>query len=363
MKPLVNILDLVQDGYIEPLQDNSNFKKYLKKFESAFFYDFDTASADEHRTFFYNLGYAAEKDLSFAHCIMTNQSARLSIELGPSEFAKNILNSHSYSDLVCSYSDHRKLDTIKFDSVTNMLTPGIKGWLTNLLSADVCVIRVPDTETKNKHDVFLDLRNINHYKSSGPPFSFGMKGAAPGVLTLPDAVPVDTDFCRILKTNPGLDPVYKLPIYVRRCWTAVHLGIILGLYKDLLKNDELKDPILTYRLKNLELEISSLKMLWEQELQNIIPVEPVELAYATNKDKSNKLETTTHWQAYSTQYALSKKILLDIITLVLEVGLHYYVDESTCEHIKFKDAVTYVTHMHPLLKCFQKPFPPNSIWY
>ena len=84
------------------------------------------------------------------------------------------------------------------------------------------------------------------------PTAIGMTGASPGVLTLHDTVPVGTDTCYMLKLNPRQEYNYPWSSYVRMCWSTVHLGVIIGLYNELLKYPELKDPGLAYKLKTIE---------------------------------------------------------------------------------------------------------------
>ena len=59
---------------------------------------------------------------------------------------------------------------------------------------------------------------------------------------------------------------------------------------------------------------------------------------------------------HSTQYAKSKEVLLDVIHVTLEIGRHEFVNDLTPEGIRFKDALTYVTHMISLYRC-NKKFP------
>ena len=327
------------------LENNEDFRRYLKLLTPFFQYDYATASQADHEMWFYNLLYIAERDLSLAHCVQHNQTARLSIELNKFEPAKKILNSYVYSDLICSYSDSRAMDTILYDKENSCLTPGVKGWLSNLKSADICVIRVLDTAKENHYDVFLDLRNIDHTRSFNAPASLGMSGASPGVLGLDTSLSVGTDVCFVLVENPVKDDNYLLRSYVKQCWATVHLGATLGLYNELLKYPELQDPGLKHTLKNIEIELSSLKIMWEHGLETILPCSKHSI------NDNSILAQTLYYPARATQYAASKKALLTVINLILEMGLHYFIDEGTPTCTRFKDALTYVTHMHSLYRC------------
>jgi len=355
---LEKVKPLESMGY---LHDNSDFRDYLKVL-SPFFKidDYGTISDDDKRTFFYNLLYVAQRDLSLAHCLQHNQFSRIAITCGPDGPAKEII-SGGYSDIVCSYSSHRAMDTIMYDPGTNTLLPGTKGWLSNLKSADICCIDVPEftnevfsyahkkitDDMPGIYTVFLDLRKIKHTRTDGTtsPTAAGMKGAAPGTLTLLEPVVVGTDVCYLLKTDPKLDLSYPFLSYGRQCWSTVHLGVILGLYKELLKCPEVNDPSLNHRLKTLEIEISSLKIIWEEGLNNIA------LDSRAGITDNPVMKTSQINFVRNTQYAASKKLLLDLIHFVLEVGLNQFVDDNTPQWTRFKDAISYVTHMASLYRC------------
>jgi hypothetical protein len=98
----------------------------------------------------------------------------------------------------------------------------------------------------------------------------------------------------------------------------------------------------------MELEISSLKIMWEHGLQNRI------LTDKTSIRENPVLGSSFINSVRRTQYALSKKILLDLIHLVLEIGLNDFVDDTTPQWIRFKDAISYVTHMASLYRCNHK---------
>lgn len=360
---LKNITVLEKIKPIESLQDNSKFQEQLKLLAPFFQFDFANGSQEDRETFFYNLLYVAQKDLSLAHCIQHNHKARLAIECGPDSVAKDLLKNSKYHEVICSYSSQRAVDTIEYDPVTNTLTPGVKGWLSNLKSADICVIEVAEVNTSgtssahrthsdesgpNVYTVFVDLRKVNHSRTDGSesPTAVGMKGAAPGTLTLNESLPVGNDVCYMLKENPRRDLSYPWLSYVRQCWATVHCGVILGLYKELMTYPELQDPALTHRLRTLELEISTIKIMWEQGLETI---------FLNSRTNHNPVMTTTQThQMRNTQYAMSKKVLLDLIHLVLEVGLNQFVDDTTPTWIRFKDAITYSTHMTSLYRCNSK---------
>lgn len=368
----ITVLDKLKP--LNYLHDNIDFRNNLKLLAPFFQFNFETATQEDYEMFYYNLLYLAQRDLSLAHCVQHNHKSRVAIECGPDHAAKEQLSKLKYHEVVGCYSSHRAVDTVRYDPVTNTVTPGVKGWLSNLKSADMCVIEVADISapafssahiqhvpgvTPDIYTVYIDLSKIDHSRTDGTvsPTAAGMKGAAPGVLTINEPIPVGTDSCYLVKLNPRQDLGYTWLGYVRQCWVTVHFGVILGLYKELLKYPELKDPMLAHRIRSMELEISSLKIMWEHGLQTKL------LTDNTVSTQNPVIGGTATNQMRDTQYALSKKILLDLIHLVLEIGLNDFVDDNTPQWVRFKDAISYVTHMASLYRCNSKYDSYNNLLY
>lgn len=363
---LKNIKLLEKIKPLSYLHDNADFPEYLKVLAPFFQHNFVTATQEERETFFYNLLYLAQRDLSLAHCVQHNHKGRLAIELGPDSAAKTYLNSKPYNKVVCCYSSHRAIDTMRYDPETNTVSPGVKGWLSNLETADFIAIEVPDwtvpsgfsSAHKNHkptdvgediYTIFFDLRKINCSRTTvGATTSIGMKGAAPGIVTIHEELEVGTDRCYILNKNPRRNATNNPWMdYVRQCWVTVHLGVIMGLFNELKTYPELKDPELRYQVQSLELEISSLKLLWEHGLDS--------WGGKNNRLHKNEiLPVTQHFNAHGTQYAKSKEVLLQVINFVLALGLHEFLNENLPQCTRFRDAITYVTHMASLYRCNKK---------
>jgi hypothetical protein len=367
----ISLLDevLKKRGPLGLMQDNNDFASRLKLLAPFFEHDFANATKQERKIFFNNLFHIAQQDLSLAHCIQHNHMARLSIELGPDGEGKTILKNHRYDEIICCYSSNRAMDTIQYDPATNTLTPGVKGWLSNLKTASLCSIEVAEVGAEQHssahriyrseenappiYSVFIDLSKVSHTFTDGSarPTAAGMKGAAPGTLTLLETVNLGTDACYILKKNPRLDIMSPRTFYVKSCWETVHLGVIVGLYNELIKYPETRDPALRHRLQTMELAIAQLKLGWESNLETRL------INYKTINDPD---QTTTQLHGdrsgyrSGVQYAASKKVLLDLIQLILEIGLNDFVDDTTDTWIRFKDAISYVTHMASLYRCNNK---------
>ena len=302
-----------------------NFRKYLQ--ELAVYLDTDLVSH------FQNLLYIAQQDLSLAHCIHHNHVARLAIQNSLCKEGNDYLNSHAYYEVVCCYSAVKTLDNIK---LTNLQLSGYKSWLSNLVGADLIVIQVPNND--HRVNVYVNLTTTPHTIEATHPSAIGMKGASAGAILfdsvnlLPSAI-----------LGRGEHPeTFATSNYASYAFITNHLGLIIGLYSQLRSYPLTDDPRLDHQLKTLELEISALKMLWSENLPSV-------LAYHG---------TDKFWHKRNTQYAMSKKVLLDLINTVLELGIHTFVDDSSTASTRFKDAITFVTHMSPLYTTHK-----NTIYY
>ena len=87
-------------------------------------------------------------------------------------------------------------------------------------------------------------------------------------------------------------------------------------------------------LKKLEIDVCSLEMQWQDNLNTL----------------GQTTLTNEFWNRRNTQYAFSKKTLISIIQLVLEIGVTYFVDANSPYSQRFRDAITYCSHMHPLYR-------------
>jgi hypothetical protein len=375
IKTLEPILDKLfkENGTFGLMQDNGEFPKRLKLLASAFDYKCTNDSLDTFKDFCYNLFYIAERDLSLAHCIHHNHMSRIAIELGPDSAIKSRLLQERLHETIYCNSAAKVVDTIRYDVELNQLLPGKKYWLSNLESGSVVTIEVlttdADASATARHtihregespDIYmmcLDLTKINHTKSVGKhesPNAVGMKGAAPGTLTLLEPIAVGTDACYIIRKNYREKATEGILWHDNAFWVTVHLGVVVGLYKELVKFPEVKSTELKNQLRTLELEIATLKILWEEGHNKI----------DLNDSAVNNpvLSVTPNRSFRSIEYALSKKVLLNLINFTLEIGLNQFIDDTGPQWVRFSDAITYVTHLASLYRCNNKYQYTNSMW-
>lgn len=316
--------NIVDSGWLaEENVSPTNFKKYLKDLSPYL------QKTDEQH--FRNLMYIAAQDLSLAHCLQHNHLMRVAVQSSGCDSVKELLTQHEYHELVGCYGSYKAIDTVQMNK---LVLSGHKGWLTNLLVADIAVFQVPD-EHNSRHHVLVKLGEIFHSVNQNHPGSIGMKGAAPGKLIFEPHL--------LLKPEEVLNEVgsqesFATANYASFSFITNHIGLIIGLYRQLLSYKKTQDPELTYRCKMLELDIAALKMSWEDNLPTTATI----------------LSSDAFWNNRNTQFAQCKKVLLALIQFVLEMGIHNFIDDSSHSSTRFKDALTFVTHMASLHRCHKE---------
>lgn len=268
---------------------------------------------------FRNLFYIAEQNLSLAHCLQHNHIMHLAVP------------GYDYSSIIGCYGSYKAIDTVKLDG---QILSGSKGWLTNLFDSDVVVLQAP-ISTGQRYHIAIELSSTPHILSHTHPGSIGMIGASPGMLIFP--APIELNQNQILN-EVGSPEAFITANYANYSFITNHVGLIIGLYQQLLSYKKTQDPELTYRCKMLELDIAALKMAWEDNLPTT--------AITSSSDK--------FWNNRNTQFAQCKKVLLNLIQFVLEMGIHDFIDNSSDTSTRFRDALTFVTHMTSLHKCHKE---------
>lgn len=313
--------DLEADGWTVNSVDNINLFRTVLKELAPYFKETD----EQH---FKNLLYVAQQNLGLAHCLQHNHMMHVAIPNSNCTLLKQKLAAHEYHDLVGCYSSKKFTDSVTFND--NHIS-GVKSWLTNLTIADIAMFSAVNINN-SMYDIAIDLSQVEHSVDTVHPDSFGMKLAAPSNLVFPKSVPFEPTGILHSNNSPGS---HRLSKYSNFTFITNHLGIILGLFKSFCHRPGTIVSTLDYRLQPIKLEIAVLTELWKNNLQ-----------YFLISNDINHSSPTRF-----TQYAMSKKVLLDLIYLILEVGIHEFVDPTDPKGRQFADAITFSTHMHPLYKC------------
>ena len=316
---------LTKSDPVPTVFDRSNLADLAQFFDM----DFLTASDLDRQQFFKNLRVLARQSLGLAHCIQHNAVARIIVQLSDCVTAKALLNSKPFSEIIGCYSIVKRSDQISFE---NNVLNGTKKWFSNLDQANFGVLQVPDNNTVKL--IYLDLANMPHkidYSFFRP---IGMEIARAGSLIIDNyQVPQE----HVLGQH-GTQQYFQQSNFASYCFLTNHAGIVQELFLDLKHYTQKFNCGAEFEIKKLEMDVASMVMQWEDNLHSV-----------TSSNSSNEF-----WNRRNTQYAFSKKTLIKVLQLILEVGVTYYVDAASEFSQRFRDAITYASHMHPLYKFGQE---------
>lgn len=293
-----------------------------------FDFDYSSAGSDERRQWFENLLTLAKHNLGMAHCVQHNHYPRAQVQLKLPEFINP-----AYDKTIGCFSNFKAADTMKLNG---RVLSGTKHWISLLELAEFGVFRIPAENMGEGVEalVLVDFKSVQHNIDTDFMTPMGMEIARPGSLTLNNVeIPENHILGYRRYTEPG--PVFfHLISFSDYCFITNFLGINIGLYKEFqtyLENNGLAKEL---EFKRIGLELSNLYMSWQDNLDSINIKEP----------------TDEFWHRRNTQYTMSKNILLDQINLILKVGDSRWIDAKSPNNQRFRDALTFCTHMKPLNK-------------
>jgi hypothetical protein len=309
-------------------------KSTLKELAPYFDIDFPASALEDRVLFFENLNEVCSRSLGLAHCIQHTMAARLAVQLSNCTDARQRVLSGLFSDTIGCYSIVKRSDEIKFD---NNVLSGSKKWFSNLDQADYGVLQIPTED--HPYLIYFDLTKINHnldYTFFRP---IGMELARAGTLIINNQH-ISSEH---ILSKIGTDQYFQHSNFTSYCFLTNHCSLTQQLFLDIKQYCEKFDCGAEFELKKLEMDVCTLKMQWEDNLSTLAQTEL----------------TNEFWNRRNTQYAFSKKTLISIIQFVLEIGVSYYVDATSEFSQRFRDALTYASHMHPLYKFGQEFYMLN----
>lgn len=292
--------------------------------------DYSTSNPALRYLWFNNLLKLAQHDLSLAHCVQHHTYPRQQMKL---KFGNNMpFIDLGWSQTVGCFSNYKKADTL---SLNGRSLNGTKHWISLLEIADFGIFRIPavDREPGVEAAVLIDLKKVPHQINSNFSKPIGMEIAKPASLIIKNHEIDPNDILLYKKYTEHNAQFFDLLIFSDYCFITNFLGINLGLYnqfKDyLIANDKSADET---EFKRIGLEISALRMMWEDNLSSINDESPSEV----------------FWHRRNTQYTLSKSILIKLIGFVLQSGDSRWCDSQYPDGQRFRDALTFCQHMRPL---------------
>lgn len=299
--------------------DRSNLKTLAPYFD----FDFSLASLEEKIIFFTNLRTVCQSSLGLAHCIQHHMAARVAVQL--SGATHTIVDFKNFADIVGCYSIVKRSDQLSF---ANGILQGTKKWFSNIDQADFGVLQIPDGNATKL--IYFDLRQISHTIDYSFFNAIGMELAKPGTLIIDHHRVADKDILGF----SGTQQFFQQSNFTSYCFLTNHYSLTKSLFFDIKQYAEKNNCGAEFDLKKLEIDVCSLEMQWQDNLATL-----------DQKELTNKF-----WNRRNTQYAFSKKTLISVIQFILEIGVTYFVDAKSPYSQRFRDAITYCSHMHPLYR-------------
>jgi hypothetical protein len=292
-----------------------------------------TCSDSERELWFYNLLQIAQHSVGMAHCVQHNQIPRFLVE---SHFQNSLPACYKdYSEQIASQSGWKFNDTLKLNG--NVLS-GTKHWISNLHNSDFTVVRAVD-DNHNESYVLIDLTQVDHKINLADIIPIGLELANPGSVTV-DHVELPSKYIwgqqNLQKKSNNLFHDKNLIEY---SFITTHLGCNIALYNELKNYPNRYDNTATFELNKMQLAISSLKMMWQDNLASI---------------HQREFTVDEFWHRRHTQYTQSKNIMLQLINLVLQMGDSRWLDVKTPASQRFRDALIFSSHMGSLYKSLEK---------
>jgi hypothetical protein len=288
------------------------------------------SSHEENLQFFENLMISARTNTGLTHCIHHDLVSRLMIAQGNSQEAKENVLSKKYNEITGGWTGIKRADEFTLEGLT--LT-GTKKWITNLHNASYVGLQIIDSDGISKC-VYVDLTKTEHEIDFSNFKPLGMELAIPGSLKL-NNVQIKPD--HVLGLNDGIQ-FFRKNNFHGYCFLTNYLGITKELFLELKRYNENFSCGAELEIKKLESEVCSLQMQWEDNLASL----------------KQQTSTDGFWHRRNTQYSFSKKTLIHVIQLILEVGVSYWTNAEGRYSQRFRDALTYSAHMYPLYLFNQK---------
>lgn len=312
----------------------------LSQLAPYFDISYNNASADERIQWFENLLTLAKHDLSIAHCVHHNHYAKSTIEMAHAQ-GKVLVDNLDYTKTIGCLSNVKSVDTM---NLYQGQIQGTKHWISMLDRSDYAVFYVSVLNNPEKKIEALIALNLNtvSYKIEQTTATLGMEIARPASMTLAPVCISDNNILGYRVYGQGEQIHPHLNNFANYCFITNFLGINIGLYHELDHYVQTHNLNKDLEFKKIGLEISGLYMLWKDNLESI-----------NQQNMDDKF-----WHRRNTQYVMGKNALIKLINLILQIGDSRWMtlDASTQ---KFRDALTFCSHMRPLNNNLSEQFFVN----
>lgn len=304
-------------------------KTALKTLRPYFDLNISTCSPDLRYQWFHNLFVLAQHNLSIAHCVQHNHYPRMVIETKFKNQSYPDFYDPAYENQIGCFSNYKSADAMCLDGT---IVSGTKHWISLVDQASFGIFRIPVDDTECL--VLIDFEVAKPKIDLDYITPIGMQIARPGSITI-DKLCLPPDYILEYKNYHGNSiEFFHLANLSDYCFITNYVGLIVALFKDIQDYVQNNKINIDYNVSRLGLRISSLFMSWQHNLcstDNLVP-------------------SDNFWHERNTQYVSSKDILLDLISLILQIGDSRWMDSKSPKNQRFRDALTFSSHMKPLYK-------------
>ena len=309
------------------------FDKYVLQQLGMFFdLNLSACTAELRQLWFRNLLTLAQHDLSIAHCIQHNHVPRVLIDHVIGEQVPECYDP-VYGKQIGCYSGWKKSDSMTLSGNT---LSGTKHWISLVDQADFGVFKVKCSTTEAY--VMLDFDKARPTIDMSHANPIGMSAARPGSIIVDNFdLP---DQCVLGHKNFYENPqkFFFVSNFIDYSFITNYVGLITALYQDLTDYVKTNDLDTGFELKKLELKVSTVQLLWEDHLPSV----------------NLKTGDDVFWHGRNTQYAFAKTVLLEMINLTLQICDSSWLDARHKKNQRFRDALTFCSHMRPLERNLQE---------
>jgi hypothetical protein len=292
-------------------------KSILLELKPYFDLDFTKSTDQDCQKWFKNLYAVAKSDVGIAHCINQHQSSRNAL---------NIISrlNFQYQERLGCFSVHHDIDTI---AVKNGTVSGIKNWITSAHQADYLVCKVGHHSDPDRCLLFIDFSKTKYQIDNNDFDPIGLKIAKPMKLIL-ESQTLPEHWILHCGAFQAQDSQNSLLSFLKYGFLTNFLGCAVGLFQSLKDLVIKRQYHLDYELKLIESRLTLLKKSWEDNF---------------GLSKLDILDQS-YWNWHDAQYNQTKRCLVDMIKLIIDIGNSKFYDSNSQFSQRFRDALVWTSH-------------------
>jgi hypothetical protein len=312
---------------LNQIQISSFDRETLKILKPYFDLNIATCKSEQRRLWFENLFALAQHNLSVAHCVQHNHYPRLHIETKFKDSSYPDFYDPVYENQIGCFSNFKSADTMRLEDTT---VSGTKHWISLVDRASFGIFRVPVKDTEAY--VLIDFQTVKPKIDMSYTTPIGMQIARPGSITIDEYCLSPEHILGYRKYHENSPEFFHITNLSDYCFVTNYVGLVVALYKDLENYVQNNKINIDYNLRRMGLRVSAMVMAWQDNLSSL----------------ETNVPTDEFWHRRNTQYTTGKDTLLDLISLILQIGDSRWLDATSPHNQRFRDALTFSSHMKPL---------------